>query len=154
MERGHQEKSAALAGAFSGEFEPTDLEDDADGFGDEDSAAEDEEEFLADDDGDIAEEAAEGEGAGVSHEDGGGVAVEPEEAHTGTRHRAGEDRHLPGGFDDGDQQIGSDFAFADDQSEDQENASQPCKGGEIKRRFERASLIAGIRSVIMRDFVT
>ena len=64
----------------SGVFEIGDLDDDGEGFGDEDAADEEEHEFLADDDGDVADEAAERERAGVAHEDLGGVAVEPEEA--------------------------------------------------------------------------
>ena len=72
------------------------------GFHDEDAADEEENQFLADDDGDVADQAAERERAGVAHEDGGGVAVEPEEAEAGAHHAAGEDGHLVGRLDVGE----------------------------------------------------
>src|SRR5947207_5064126 len=52
VKRGHQEDSPAFAEFSFGVFEPGDLQEDADGFGDENSADEEEHEFLADDDGD------------------------------------------------------------------------------------------------------
>ena len=94
VDGGHQENSAAFAVTFFGVFEPADLEDHASRFGHENAAAEDEQEFLADDDGYVAKQAAEGQRAGVAHEYGCGGAVEPEESEAGADHCAGDDGHL------------------------------------------------------------
>ena len=48
-------------------------------------------EFLANDDGDRADGAAEGERADVAHEDFGGVSVVPEKADGGADHGSAED---------------------------------------------------------------
>src|SRR5258708_16851458 len=98
VDGGHEEDAATFAVFVFGVFEPGDLEHHGDGLDDKDSADHDEQKFLADDDGDVAEEAAEGEGAGVAHEDAGWVAVEPEKAEGGAGNGGGEDGHLARGF--------------------------------------------------------
>ena len=60
-------------------------------FKDEDAADEGQQQFLADDDGDGADGAAQGQRADVAHEDFGGVGVVPEKADGGADHGAAED---------------------------------------------------------------
>src|SRR5689334_4683980 len=59
VQRGHEEDPAAFAVALLRVLEPADLQDHAHCFGDEDAADENEHEFLADHDRDVADEPAE-----------------------------------------------------------------------------------------------
>ena len=88
VQRGH------LEDAFLAELVAAYLEHDGERFEDEDAADEGEQEFLADDDGDGADGAAEGERADIAHEDFGGVGVVPEKADGGADHGAAEDGEL------------------------------------------------------------
>ena len=63
VQRSHEENSPAFAEFALGVFEVADLKQHADRFGDENSADEEEDELLADDDGDVADQATERERA-------------------------------------------------------------------------------------------
>lgn len=111
VERGHAED------AFAGELEAGDLKDDREGFCDEDAADDDEEDFLFGCDGDDAEEAADGEGAGIAHKDAGGVAVPPEEAEAGAEEGHADDGEFAGEGDVGDLEVSGGFGVAGEVSE-------------------------------------
>ena len=85
VQRGH------LEDALFAELVAADLEHDGERFEDEDAADEGEQQLLADDDGDGADGAAEGQRADVAHEDFGGVGVVPEEADGRADHGSAED---------------------------------------------------------------
>ena len=74
VDGGHEED------AFASEFEAEYLEDDRKGFDDEDETDEQEQYLTFAEDGEVGDDAAYGEAAGVAHEEFGGVAVVPEEA--------------------------------------------------------------------------
>src|SRR5271170_168905 len=63
-----------------------DLQDDGAGFDDEDAADERQQQFLADDDGNAGNGAAEGERSDIAHKDFGGMGVVPEESDARADH--------------------------------------------------------------------
>src|ERR1700757_3158829 len=87
-------KRSHLEDALLAELVAADLQHYGKGFEDKDASDERQQQLLADDDGDGADGASEGEGADVSHEDFGGVGVVPEEADAGADHASAEDGHL------------------------------------------------------------
>ncbi len=89
MQRSHLEDALFVA-----QLVTADLEDDRQRLNDEDAADEGQQQLLADDDGDGADGAAEGERTHVAHEDFGGVGVIPEEADGCADHGAAEDGEL------------------------------------------------------------
>ena len=72
VQRGHAEYPLSL-----GQFEIRHLDDDGHGFNDKEAAHHQEQNFLFGDDGNGAQNAAQGDGAGISHEDLGRMGVEP-----------------------------------------------------------------------------
>ena len=85
VERGH------LEDALLAEFVAADLEHDGNGFEDEDSSDEGEEEFLADDHGYGADGSAQSERSDIAHEDFCRVGVVPEKTNARSYHRSAED---------------------------------------------------------------
>ena len=71
VDRGHQKD------AFFAEFETADLQDDRDGFDDEDEPDEQQQQFAFGDDTEVADEGPDGERTAVAHEDLRRVGVEP-----------------------------------------------------------------------------
>src|SRR5690606_37786488 len=84
-----------------GRLEVADLEDDRADLDQEDRAHQEDDDLLADGDGDPADEPAEAEAPGVAHEHLGGGAVPPEEAQARAGHGAGDDAELVGAGDVG-----------------------------------------------------
>ena len=72
-----------------------DLQHHREGLDHEEAAHEEEQQLLLDEEGHGAEGAPQGEAAHVAHEDLGGIAVPPQEAHGGAHHGPAEDRDLP-----------------------------------------------------------
>src|SRR5262245_45226862 len=90
VQGGHAE-DAALA-----QLEAGNLQDDREGFQDEDATDDDQQDLLADQQGHGAQGGADGQAADIAHEDLGGVAVEPQETHACAGQRSAEDRQLGG----------------------------------------------------------
>ena len=86
MNGGHEKDASPFAVDAATDFEPRALNENGEGFNDEDASDDDEEHFLFGADRDHAEHSADGKGAGIAHEDFCGVAVEPEEAEGGPDH--------------------------------------------------------------------
>ena len=85
LERRHPED------ALAGQPEGADLDDDGHGDQDEEAAEEREQQLGAGADRQAGERAAEGQRAGVAHEDLGGRGVPPQEAEAGAHQRGGDD---------------------------------------------------------------
>ena len=68
------------------------LQDDAEAFHKEDTAKDGQQQFLVDDDGTHGDDAADGERAGITHEDLGGIGVVPEETDEGS-HKGAHEHH-------------------------------------------------------------
>src|SRR5579863_7800645 len=90
MQRGHFED------ALAAELEAADLEDHREAFDHVDAADEEKKNFLFEKNRDDAEASAESERADVSHEDFGGMGVEPKKAERGSGHRGAEDGEFGG----------------------------------------------------------
>ncbi len=67
-----------------------------------------------------------GQRPGITHEDGGRIAVEPEESQAGASHGSGDDRHLVGGLQYGRSNSLAQTKVADDQSENTERETDDC----------------------------
>ena len=90
MDRRHGENAAA------GQFETEHLQNDRDRFDDENAADDGEEQLLFTADRDHADHAADGERAGVAHENFRRMTIEPEKAEAGADERGADDRELAG----------------------------------------------------------
>ena len=90
MERRHRED------AFAGQLETEHLQDDRDRFDHEDAADHHEQQLLFATNRDDADHAADGQRAGVAHEDFRGMAIEPEKAESRADQRRANDRQLAG----------------------------------------------------------
>src|SRR5258707_10736204 len=111
VERRHLEDALAakLVAAY--------LEDDRERLQYVDSADEDEQDFLFDEDRDDAERPTQGERAHVPHEDFGGVGVVPEEAQGTAGHGGAEDSELRGTGETGKPEVDGELAMAADVGE-------------------------------------
>ena len=88
MNRRHQED------AFFGAFVPTDLQHNGNGFNNKQTAHNDEDKFLADDDGNGTKRRAKRERADVAHKDLRGIGVKPQKAETRATHGGTENHHF------------------------------------------------------------
>ena len=102
VDRGDAENAFAIEAIFVfGGFVDADLDHDAARFHHEHAAGDQKQHFLAGDDGDVANQAPQGQRARIAHKDRSGVGVVPEEPQTGAEHRGTENRHFRGGRDKG-----------------------------------------------------
>src|SRR5438445_398507 len=90
MKRRHRENAAP------GQLKTQNLHYDRDRFEDENTTDDGEEKFLLTTNGDDSDHPADGERAGIPHEDFGGVTIEPEETKPGTDERSANHGQLTG----------------------------------------------------------
>ena len=88
MNRRHQED------AFLGAFVPTDLQHNGNGFNNKQAAHDDENKFLADDDGNGAKRRTKRECTDVAHKDLCRIGVKPQKAETRATHGGTENHHF------------------------------------------------------------
>src|SRR5579863_7306316 len=90
VQRRHAEDAAA------GELETGDLDDDRDGFEDEEAADNDQDQFVLGDEADRAQGPADRQRSGVTHEHHRGWRVEPQKSEAGADQGGAENRQLAG----------------------------------------------------------
>ena len=94
VQRCHPENPLADAVTPLGVLEVAHLQHHRDGFGHKDATHDEKHDFLAHDDRDRAERAAQRQRADITHEDLRGIGVEPEKGQTGTGNGAAKDDQL------------------------------------------------------------
>ena len=110
----------AAEDAFAtGVFEVADLKNDGGDFDEKDATHEKNDDFLTGDEGDVGDDATEGERAGVAHENLRGGTVPPEEADAGTCGCASDDGEFADGWDVWDEKKLGDALIAGDECENE-----------------------------------
>ena len=92
VQRRHPENAPAFAVLPLGVAEPSDLHDHAQVFDQENPAQDGDEQLFTDGNGKRGDDAAEGQAAGISHEDLSRISVVPQEADAGA-HKCGDEHH-------------------------------------------------------------
>ena len=105
VQRRHLEQATAFAVALFRVLEPGHLQHHGQGFHHEDAAHDGQHDFLAHDDGDGAQRAAQRQGAHITHEDLRGVGVEPQKGQPRPGHGRAEDQQLARARDVREEQV-------------------------------------------------
>ena len=156
MERRHQEDT------FATQFETGDLNDDRKCFDYKDETNQQKQYFTFAKDRQVSNHSADGEAAGITHEEFSGMAVVPEKAQQSSGKAGGKDRDFSHSFDIGNQQIITDDGMAcnisnhsqrpqcDDRGDGSQSIETICEvdsitGGKKQQEPERNGKVAHIK---------